>query len=76
MDVVALEYRAVQIRLIRVSTLKPFKRSLFIAKGFEEGIGESIRVKWRCRERGNGFFDFYCIHTDTTFILKDRIRAA
>ena len=76
MDVVALEYRAGQISLVRVSTPKPFKGGLLVAEGFEEGIRESLRVKRRFREPGNGFFDFYCIHTDTKFILKDRIKAA
>ena len=44
-----------------VSPLEPFEGGLLVAEGFEEGIGESLRIERRFREPGNGFFDFDCV---------------
>jgi hypothetical protein len=76
MDVVALEHRAGQIRLVRVSTLEPFKGSLLVAESFEESIRKSRRVEGRFRKPGDGFFYFDCVHANTAFMITRRIEPA
>ena len=65
MDIIALEYAAGQVRLVRATAFKPLDRGWLVTKGFEESKGELLRVKGSFSQSGNGFFDFDCIHTPT-----------
>lgn len=68
MDISTLQ-DATHIRLVGRATLQTLNRGRLVAKSFQKGIRERLRLKRLLCQQGYCFFDFYSVHNRVLFTL-------